>query len=119
VATILLGGALLGEPFYWRYCGAVPVFAGCALVALASHWGGPPAEGAPAEGAPASEDDAAEGGAGPPALPALRAGWCAAGEADASAALRAPLLGGDDDVARDADVAPGGAADAAERDALL
>lgn len=40
MATILLCGVALGEPFYWRYTGAVPVFIGCLLVALSSSWGG-------------------------------------------------------------------------------
>jgi hypothetical protein len=43
VATILLGGLLLREPLYARYLGALPVFLGCALVALASAWAAPPA----------------------------------------------------------------------------
>jgi drug/metabolite transporter (DMT)-like permease len=42
VLTILLSVPVLGEKLYARYLGSIPVFAGCLLVALASHWGGAP-----------------------------------------------------------------------------
>jgi hypothetical protein len=113
VATILLGGLLLREPFYARDLGALPVFFGCALVALASSWAVPPAaalvpmpggsnsgSGAAAverceEGAAAVA--AAEEEAAVPVPRRMRWWWQRArgggGGGGAAAALRAPLLG--------------------------
>jgi hypothetical protein len=113
VATILLGGILLREPFYARDLGALPVFFGCALVALASSWAVPPAtalvpmpggsgsgsgSGAAVERceegavvAAAEEEEAAV------PMPRRMQWWWqrrgGAGGGDAAAALRAPLLG--------------------------
>jgi hypothetical protein len=107
VATILLGGLLLREPLYARYLGALPVFLGCALVALASAWAAPPAALVPIaldvpmpEGAAAA---AAEAEVAP--RRAVQQGWwwqrgassgaggAGGGDDDVAEALRAPLLG--------------------------
>ena len=85
VVTMLLSVPVLGEPLYARYLGAIPVFAGCLLVALASHWG------APEEVAEATQQAQAQPQLQPPA--AKRRAWWPRRRADALADARQALLG--------------------------
>ena len=114
VVTMLLSVPVLGEPLYARYLGAIPVFAGCLLVALASHWG--------------SSEEAAETTQQPhettqqpqlqPAAAKPRAWWPPRRRADALADARQALLGegpeGPTEEDTVADTAPAEAANAEE-----
>ena len=83
VVTMLLSVPVLGEPLFARYLGAIPVFAGCLLVALASHWG------SPEEAAETTQQPQPQ--AQPPA--AKRRSWWPRRRADALADARQALLG--------------------------
>jgi hypothetical protein len=108
VVTMLLSVPVLGEPLYARYLGAIPVFAGCLLVALASHWGAP-------EESPAAE---ATQQVQPQPLAAKRRAWWPRHRADALADARQALLGegpeGPSEEDTVADTAPAEAANAEE-----
>ena len=115
VFTMLLSVPVLGEPLYTRYLGAIPVFAGCLLVALASQWA------APDEAAEPQQEQPQQVQPQPPSAATKRRAWWPRRRADALADARQALLGegpeGPSDRSEDdtvEDTAPAEAANAEE-----